>query len=244
MHVEATTNRIKGRPRGGRPARLSGGQPKQRGISVSNHPQSRPRGPRAPADHRAAARRAEAPGPAARHGHRVRLPHARTVEAAGVDLVLVGDSAAMTVLGYSATARAVDEMLVLARGRAPRAAHPAARRGPAVRLLRGLRRAGHHHGQRIVKEAGCEVIKLEGGGRHRSRAPAPSPAPASPSRARRADAPDVHRARRLEGQARTAGAPAGASRRCRAAGGRLLRLVFEAIPAAVAEALCPTSRSP
>ena len=43
-------------------------------------------------------------------------PSARAAEAAGVDLVLVGDSGAMTVLGYPSTvAVELDEMLVLAK---------------------------------------------------------------------------------------------------------------------------------
>src|SRR6202046_5199724 len=43
-------------------------------------------------------------------------PSARAAEAAGVDLVLVGDSAATTVLGYNATTPVdLDDMLVLAR---------------------------------------------------------------------------------------------------------------------------------
>ena len=70
-------------------------------------------------------------------------PSAQVAEAAGVDMVLVGDSGAMTVLGYPSTVPvSVDEMLMLAA---------AARRGLRtpllvgdlpVRLLRGLRRAG------------------------------------------------------------------------------------------------------
>src|SRR6201996_7396035 len=44
------------------------------------------------------------------------FPSARAAESAGVDLVLVGDSGAMTVLGYDSTvAISIDEMLVLAR---------------------------------------------------------------------------------------------------------------------------------
>src|SRR5438105_7132274 len=43
-------------------------------------------------------------------------PSARAAEAAGVDLVLVGDSGAMTVLGYDSTVPVtLDELLVLAR---------------------------------------------------------------------------------------------------------------------------------
>src|SRR5215211_1577335 len=72
-------------------------------------------------------------------------PSARAAEAAGVDLVLVGDSGAMTVLGYPTTvAVETDEMLVLTR---------AAHRGPAVRLVRGLRRAGDRH---------CDAVRQGG----------------------------------------------------------------------------------
>src|SRR5262252_10103435 len=43
-------------------------------------------------------------------------PSARAAEAAGVDLVLVGDSGAMTVLGYDSTVPvSLDELLVLAK---------------------------------------------------------------------------------------------------------------------------------
>ncbi len=56
-------------------------------------------------------------------------PSARAAEAAGVDLVLVGDSAATTVLGYSATTPVrLEDMLVLAA---------AARRGLRTPLLIG-----------------------------------------------------------------------------------------------------------
>jgi 3-methyl-2-oxobutanoate hydroxymethyltransferase len=56
-------------------------------------------------------------------------PSARAAEAAGVDLVLVGDSAATTVLGYTATTPVeLDDMLVLAR---------AVRRGLQTPLLIG-----------------------------------------------------------------------------------------------------------
>ncbi len=92
-------------------------------------------------------------------------PSARAAEAAGVDLVLVGDSAATTVLGYSATTPvALDDMLVLAR---------AARRGLSTPLLIGDLPFGSYEvsdeqaittAMRMVKEAGCDVVKLEGGG--------------------------------------------------------------------------------
>jgi 3-methyl-2-oxobutanoate hydroxymethyltransferase len=92
-------------------------------------------------------------------------PSARAAEAAGVDLVLVGDSAATTMLGYTATTPVeLDDMLVLAR---------AARRGLSTPLLIGDLPFGSYEisdqqaiatALRMVKEAGCEAVKLEGGG--------------------------------------------------------------------------------
>src|SRR5882762_6277553 len=92
-------------------------------------------------------------------------PSARAAEAAGVDLVLVGDSAATTMLGYNATTPVeLDDMLVLTR---------AVRRGLTTPLLIGDLPFGSYEvsdeqaittAMRMVKEAGCEAVKLEGGG--------------------------------------------------------------------------------
>ena len=92
-------------------------------------------------------------------------PSARAAEAAGVDLVLVGDSGAMTVLGYPSTVPVdVDEMLVLAK---------AARRGLRTPFLVADLPFGSYEvsdeqavatALRFVKEAGCDAVKLEGGG--------------------------------------------------------------------------------
>ncbi len=94
------------------------------------------------------------------------FPSARAAEAAGVDVVLVGDSGAMTVLGYPSTvAVELDEMLVLAK---------AVRRGLRTPLLVGDLTFGSYEASdeqaiasalRFVKEAGCDAVKLEGGGR-------------------------------------------------------------------------------
>ena len=91
-------------------------------------------------------------------------PSARAAEAAGVDLVLVGDSAATTVLGYSSTTPVdLDDMLVLAR---------AVRRGLKTPLMIGDLPFGSYElsdeqaigaAVRMVKEAGCDAVKLEGG---------------------------------------------------------------------------------
>jgi 3-methyl-2-oxobutanoate hydroxymethyltransferase len=92
-------------------------------------------------------------------------PSAQVAEAAGVDLVLVGDSGAMTVLGYPSTVPvSTDEMLMLAA---------AVRRGLQTPLLIGDLPFGSYEAsdeqaigtaQRFIKEAGCDAVKLERGG--------------------------------------------------------------------------------
>jgi 3-methyl-2-oxobutanoate hydroxymethyltransferase len=92
-------------------------------------------------------------------------PSAEIAEAAGVDVVLVGDSAAMTVLGYDSTVPiTVDEMLMLTA---------AVRRGLRTPLLVGDLPFGSYEAsdeqavataQRFVKEAGCDAVKIERGG--------------------------------------------------------------------------------
>lgn len=92
-------------------------------------------------------------------------PSARIVEEANIDLVLVGDTAAMTVLGYDSTVSVtVDELLVLVK---------AVRRGLHSPLLVGDLPFGSYEisdeqavatAQRFVKEARCDAVKLEGGG--------------------------------------------------------------------------------
>lgn len=92
-------------------------------------------------------------------------PSAQIVEAAGVDVVLVGDSAAMTVLGYDSTVPVtVDEMLML---------NKAVRRGLSAPLLVGDLPFGSYEAsdqlalataQRFIKEAGCDLVKIERGG--------------------------------------------------------------------------------
>jgi 3-methyl-2-oxobutanoate hydroxymethyltransferase len=89
-------------------------------------------------------------------------PSAQVVEDAAVDIVLVGDSAAMTVLGYDSTIPVtMDEMVMLAR---------AVRRGLRTPLLVGDLPFGSYQSSdeqaiesaiRFVKEAGCEAVKLE-----------------------------------------------------------------------------------
>jgi 3-methyl-2-oxobutanoate hydroxymethyltransferase len=92
-------------------------------------------------------------------------PSALVAEEAGVDIVLVGDTAAMVVLGYDATTPVgMDEMTTMAA---------AVRRGLRTPLLIGdlpfgsYERSNEHaidNAQRFVREAGCDAVKLERGG--------------------------------------------------------------------------------
>jgi 3-methyl-2-oxobutanoate hydroxymethyltransferase len=92
-------------------------------------------------------------------------PSAQIAEEAGVDVVLVGDTAAMVVLGYDATTPVgMDEMLMMAA---------AVRRGLDKPLLIGDMPFGSYetsnedairNAQRFVKEAGVDAVKLERGG--------------------------------------------------------------------------------
>jgi 3-methyl-2-oxobutanoate hydroxymethyltransferase len=90
-------------------------------------------------------------------------PSAKIAEAAGVDVVLVGDSAANNVLGYADTVPVtVEELLMLAA---------AVRRGLRTPLLVGDLPFGSYEASdeqaigtahRFVKEAGCDAVKVEG----------------------------------------------------------------------------------
>lgn len=100
-------------------------------------------------------------------------PSARVANQAGVDMVLVGDSAAMVVLGYPNTNPVtMSEMVMLAS---------AVRRGLDRPLLVGDMPFGSYevsnelaiaNAQRFVKEAGCDAVKLERGGTSADRAKA------------------------------------------------------------------------
>jgi 3-methyl-2-oxobutanoate hydroxymethyltransferase len=90
-------------------------------------------------------------------------PGAKVAEAAGVDIVLVGDSAANNVLGYTDTVPVtVEELLMLTA---------AVRRGLETPLLVGDLPFGSYEASdeqaiatahRFVKEAGCDAVKIEG----------------------------------------------------------------------------------
>ncbi len=93
-------------------------------------------------------------------------PTARLLDEAGVDIILVGDSLAMVVLGHDSTLPVtIDEMLHHAR---------AVRRGTKRALVVADMPFGSYHADtaeslrnavRFVKEAGAEAVKVEGGER-------------------------------------------------------------------------------
>jgi 3-methyl-2-oxobutanoate hydroxymethyltransferase len=93
-------------------------------------------------------------------------PTARLVDEAGVDVILVGDSLGMVVLGYESTLPVtLEEMLHHTR---------AVRRGTRRALVVADMPYGSYHSDtpeslrnavRFVKEAGAEAVKVEGGER-------------------------------------------------------------------------------
>jgi 3-methyl-2-oxobutanoate hydroxymethyltransferase len=174
-------------------------------------------------------------------------PSARAADRAGVDLVLVGDSGAMTVLGYESTvAVTLDELLVLAR---------ATRRGLQTPFLVGDLPFGSYEVSdeqavqtafRFVKEAGCDAVKLEGGGEtsvKRARAIVNAGIPVmghvglTPQTATALGG--------YKAQGKSAGAAVKIAREALAlqeAG--CFSVVFEAIPSAVTEAIMPRMEIP
>jgi 3-methyl-2-oxobutanoate hydroxymethyltransferase len=168
-------------------------------------------------------------------------PSAQVAEAAGVDVVLVGDSAAMTVLGYDSTVPVgLDEMLMLSA---------AVRRGLSTPLLVGDMPFGSYErsneqavesAMRFVKEAGCDGVKLERGGSSVDRARAIIRA-GIPVMGHVGLTPQTATALGgYKAQGRTAGRAAQIAEEAlalQAAG--CFSIVFEAVPAEVMRALMP-----
>jgi 3-methyl-2-oxobutanoate hydroxymethyltransferase len=166
-------------------------------------------------------------------------PSAQVADAAEVDIVLVGDSAAMTVLGYDSTVPVgMDEMLMLAS---------AVRRGLDGPLLVGDMPFGSYersddqaveNALRFVKEAGCDAVKLERGGSSVDRAKAIvnagipvmghvglTPQTATQLGGYKAQGKTAERAAQIADEALAL------------QGAGCFSIVFEAVPAAVTEAL-------
>lgn len=100
-------------------------------------------------------------------------PTAQVAEQADVDMVLVGDSAANCVLGYSSTASvSLEEMVILSR---------AVRRGLSTPLMvvdmpfgsyEASNEQAVRNAQYLVKETSCDAVKVERGGTSAERAAA------------------------------------------------------------------------
>jgi 3-methyl-2-oxobutanoate hydroxymethyltransferase len=97
-------------------------------------------------------------------------PGGRLADAAGVDLVLVGDSAAMTVLGHDSTVPAtVDELIVLTRAVTRGAARPLVVADLPFGSFQVSDEEALRNAIRFLKEAGADAVKLEGAGPSLSR---------------------------------------------------------------------------
>ena len=97
-------------------------------------------------------------------------PSGRLADAAGMDIVLVGDSAAMTVLGHASTVPAtMDEMLMLTRAVTRGAQRPLVVADMPFGSFQVSDEEAVRNGIRFVKEAGADAVKLEGAGPSLSR---------------------------------------------------------------------------
>lgn len=100
------------------------------------------------------------------------MPGARFAEDAGIDVVLVGDSAAMVVLGHEGTTVPVtmDEMLFLTRAVSRAVRRPIVVGDMPFGSYQVNDEDAVRNAIRFVKEAGADVVKLEGAGPMASRA--------------------------------------------------------------------------
>ncbi|HET7743804.1 MAG TPA: 3-methyl-2-oxobutanoate hydroxymethyltransferase [Gaiellaceae bacterium] len=92
-------------------------------------------------------------------------PGGRLADSAGVDLVLVGDSAAMTMLGHASTVPAsMEEMLMLTRAVTRGAQRPLVVADMPFGSFQVSDEDAVRNAIRFVKEAGADAVKLEGAG--------------------------------------------------------------------------------
>lgn len=93
-------------------------------------------------------------------------PSARLADAANVEIVLVGDSAAMTVLGQASTVPAtVDDMLVLTRAASRGTRHAIVVADMPFGSFQVSDESAVENAIRFMKEGGADAVKLEGAGR-------------------------------------------------------------------------------
>ena len=92
-------------------------------------------------------------------------PGGRLADEAGSDLVLVGDSAAMTMLGHDSTVPAtMDEMLMLTRAVTRGASRPLVIADMPFGSFQVSDEDAVRNAIHFVKEAGADAVKLEGAG--------------------------------------------------------------------------------
>jgi 3-methyl-2-oxobutanoate hydroxymethyltransferase len=93
------------------------------------------------------------------------FPTGRIADAAGVDIVLVGDSAAMTVLGNESTVPAtMEEMIMLTRAVTRGAHRPLVIADMPFGSFQVSDEDAVRNGVRFLKEAGADAVKVEGAG--------------------------------------------------------------------------------
>jgi 3-methyl-2-oxobutanoate hydroxymethyltransferase len=93
------------------------------------------------------------------------FPSARIADEAGVELVLVGDSAGMVVLGNESTVPiTMEELLMLTRAVTRGAKRPVVIADMPFGSFQVSDHAAVENAVRFVKEAGADAVKLEGGG--------------------------------------------------------------------------------
>jgi 3-methyl-2-oxobutanoate hydroxymethyltransferase len=97
-------------------------------------------------------------------------PGARFAEDAGIDIILVGDTAAMVVLGHAGTVPVtMDEMLFLTRTVSRAARRPIVIGDMPFGSFQVSDEKAVENAIRFVKEAGADAVKLEGAGPSLSR---------------------------------------------------------------------------
>src|SRR5215510_5560484 len=93
-------------------------------------------------------------------------PSARLADAAGVDIILVGDSAGTTMLGYDSTVPVtMDEMLTFTRAVSRVTRHALVVADMPLGSYQVSEETAVTNAIRFAKEAGADAVKLEGAGR-------------------------------------------------------------------------------